>query len=363
LHLVMMGFLILCNLCIAALMLGFNSCYGAPVELCSRHFHDKAAVDNSVNEAKALLASDISRVPIANRLVIMILFSRGFLSGGNQRSRLEYLRCSLLKLQQNLMVNTTADIFIWTLNASSVEQTMNIPDWLRSSQFSRTHVMTIPDSVWRVPCGLSDDSQWAARKHFDLDYYLMGRWRLTFSMDFAREMGYPYHLQFDDDAMLNGMLAYDIVQKLRNGSVQMGVFSDVIGEVAHLTLGLPELTRYWLKIRKYSPQGPLLRHMRPSDMNGLSSDGWDRLYHPGYFVIISLDFWFQPEVQDYLTTVMRSGRDIEGRWQEQAVQNMMRLVFIPEERLLVMNDVDIGHDRHKRENFQAWCVKTGLIAP
>jgi len=50
-------------------------------------------------------------------------------------------------------------------------------------------------------------------------------------MDFAREMGYAYHLQFDDDAMLNGMLAYDIVQKLRNGSVQMGVFSDVIGEV------------------------------------------------------------------------------------------------------------------------------------
>jgi hypothetical protein len=40
----------------------------------------------------------------------------------------------------------------------------------------------------------------------------------------------------------------------------------------------------------------------------------------------------------------------------------MRLVFIPEERLLVMNDVDIGHDRHKKENFQAWCVKTGLIA-
>jgi hypothetical protein len=49
-------------------------------------------------------------------------------------------------------------------------------------------------------------------------------------------------------------------------------------------------------------------------MNGLSSDGWDRLYHPGYFVIINLDFWFQLEVQDFLTTVMRSGRDIEGRY-------------------------------------------------
>ena len=34
-----------------------------------RHFHDKAAVDYSVNEAKALLSSDSSQVPISNRLV------------------------------------------------------------------------------------------------------------------------------------------------------------------------------------------------------------------------------------------------------------------------------------------------------
>eukprot|EP01037_Dinobryon_pediforme_P030360 gene30360-34404_t len=118
----------------------------------------------------------------------------------------------------------------------------------------------------------------------------MGRWRLTFSLDFARRMGYKYHMQFDDDAMLNGPLAYDIVQKLGNSSINMAVFSDIIGEVAHLTLGLPELTRYWLKIRKYSPQGQLFKHLKPADISGLTSDGWDRLYHPGYFVIISVDF-------------------------------------------------------------------------
>ena len=27
------------------------------------------------------------------------------------------------------------------------------------------------------------------------------------------------------------------------------------------------------------------------DINGLTSEGWDRMYHPGYFVIISVDFW------------------------------------------------------------------------
>jgi hypothetical protein len=105
----------------------------------------------------------------------------------------------------------------------------------------------------------------------------------------------------------------------------------------------------------------LFKHMKPPDLNGLTSDGWDRLYHPGYFVIISVDFWFHPDVQDYLLTILRSGKDIEGRWQEQAVQNMMRLVFIPENQLLVMYDIDIGHDRHKRANFEEWCVKTGLI--
>jgi hypothetical protein len=74
-----------------------------------------------------------------------------------------------------------------------------------------------------------------------------------------------------------------------------------------------------------------------------------------------VDFWFQNEVQDYLTTVFRSGRDVEGRWQEQAVINMMRLVFIPEDNLWVMNDVDIGHDRHNPKNFDNWCVKSGFI--
>ena len=68
-------------------------------------------------------------------------------------------------------------------------------------------------------------------------------------------MGYKYHLQFDDDAMLNGTsmhthwlfkymyihtcittgaLKYDVVTKLRNSSISMGVFSDSIGEVIYL---------------------------------------------------------------------------------------------------------------------------------
>jgi hypothetical protein len=62
----------------------------------------------------------------------------------------------------------------------------------------------------------------------------------------------------------------------------------------------------------------------------------------GHFVIISIDFWFHPDVQ-------RSSKDIERRWQEQTVQNMVRLIFIPENQLLVMNDLDIGQSRQRSQ--------------
>jgi hypothetical protein len=77
-------------------------------------------------------------------------------------------------------------------------------------------------------------------------------------------------------------------------------------------------------------------------------------------VIISVDWWFSERQQNYLTTVLRSGRDVEGRWQEQAVQNMMRLLFIPKERLWIAYEVDIGHDRHHPANFQKWCVEQNM---
>ena len=56
------------------------------------------------------------------------------------------------------------------------------------------------------------------------------------------------------------------------------------------------------------------------------------------------------------------GRDIEGRWQEQAVMNMIRLIFIPYKQLWVMNDIDIGHDRHTKSNFENWCIKSGILS-
>jgi hypothetical protein len=328
---------------------------------CNDQHHNQEAVSRSAKKAHSLLQNHPTDVPIKDRLLVQILFSKGFVNAKDMQGRLEYLRCALLKLQKGLMPKTTLDIFIWTLNTTEFVPT--IPAWLNAKDFPRVNVIEIEPETWKVPCGLIDDSKWAVRKHFDVDYYLMGRWRLAFSPDFAKEMGYEYHLQFDDDAMFNGVLEFDLVKHLRDNHHMMGVFSDLIGEVPQCTLGLPELTRYWLTVRGHTPKGALYKHVNPRDMNGVTSQGWDRMYHPGYFIIIGVEFWFQSEVQDYLTTVFRSGRDVEGRWQEQAVMNMMRLVFVPENQLWVMHEADIGHDRHNRRNFEEWCIKTGLITP
>jgi hypothetical protein len=326
---------------------------------CNDEYHNHKAVARSAEKAQRMLQSQPSAVAIADRLVVMVLFSKGFVNSDEMKGRLEYLKCSLLKLKQNMMPKTTIDVFIWTLNSTSVVPVT--PGWFNPTDFPRMHIIDVEPETWRIPCGLVDDSKWAVRSHFDVDYYLMGRWRLAFSLDFARAMGYSLHLQFDDDAMLNQPLPYDIVQQFKEKKYMMGVFSDHIGEVPQCTLGLAELTRYWLAVKGLEPKGALYQHLNPPNMGGLTSNGWDRMYHPGYFIIISLEFWYQAEVQDYLTTVFRSGRDVEGRWQEQAVINMMRLVFIPEPHLWIMQEVDIGHDRHNRKHFVNWCINSGVM--
>jgi hypothetical protein len=209
---------------------------------CNNLFHNHDAVVASAQKARKLLGNyGDNSVPMADRLIVNILFSRGFLKGNNFQHRLHFLKCALLKLQENLMGKTPTDVFIWTLNMTDLHPI--IPLWINASTLPHVHVIEIEPVTWLVPCGLTPDSQWVTRNKFDVDYFLMGRWRLTFSLDFAKEMGYSYHLQFDDDAMLNGKLDYDVVKSLKNKDIHMGVFSDHIGEVAHVTLGLPELTR------------------------------------------------------------------------------------------------------------------------
>lgn len=331
---------------------------------CNPTHHNPEAVQGTVEAAKSLIGRFPTEVAIKDRLAVMILFSRGFHpERGAGANRLNYLRCALLQFQRRIAVKTPVDIYIWVLQPSGdAGKAIEVPEWLNSTAFPRVNVIGIPSESWRVPCGLLPDSQWNLRKKFDFDYYLMGRWRLTFSLDFAQAMGYEYHMQFDDDAVVLSDVDYNIVDKLRTEKHDMAVTSDLLGEVPHITLGLAELTNFWIKINKYTVQGALFSRLNPKSLAGLSSDGWDRYYHPGYWMITRIGWWYDSLPQSYLEMILRSGKDIEARWQEQAVMNMMRLVFIPEAQVHIMHKPDIGHDRHRKENYQNWCAKQGIEA-
>jgi hypothetical protein len=323
---------------------------------CTEKLHDYDAVKASAAKAKVLLQNhpDPRNVPFNQRILFMILFSKGF---NDNDEKVMYLKCALNKLKTNMMPTNTIDIFVWVLRQPGHD--LNVPDWVAT--IPRVNIMEIEPSTWQVPCGVRPDSEWALRYRFSLDYYLMGRWRLTFSFDFAKEMGYAYNMQYDDESLLNTKVPFDLGQDLMLGQYSMAVFTHQVDEIPEVIQGLTELTRYWLTVNHYTVAGPLFKHVVPHNLDGLTLDGWDRLYYRGNALATSVDFWFQADVQDYLMMVLKLGRDVEGRWQEQAVMNMIRLVFMPEDKLLHVRGVEIGHDRGNKNAFYGWCVRGRFV--
>ena len=64
----------------------------------------------------------------------------------------------------------------------------------------------------------------------------------------------------------------------------------------------------------------------------------------GNFVIISIDFWFQPNVQSYLNLCLLTGDVVVRRWNEQLVMGMIRLLFIRKEDELIL-DFEYQHSK------------------
>jgi hypothetical protein len=343
----MVSLFLLCFLCI---------CNGedlVPVN-CSAKLHDHDAVQQSVTKANMLLQRHSAVQPKEDRLAVMILFTSGLLEEHNPQ-RVKYLRCSLKKLLAFMQPTTPLDIYVWVKTQPG--ETLIIPDWLAA--IPRVNVMEVVPSTWLVPCGLKDKSEWTFHSSYSLDYYLMGRWRLAFSFDFIKAMGYAYSMQFDDDSILNAPVTYNIVDTCRKGGLYMAAFAHPLREVPGAVNGLPELTRYWLLVNNYTAPGTLFQHLGVHGHAGLTSDSWDRMIYRGNGLVTSTEYWFLPQVQAYLKMIITLGIDIEGRWQEQGVMNMMRLVFIPEEKFKQLPGVDIGHNRRDKMNYVNWCVKSG----
>jgi hypothetical protein len=99
---------------------------------------------------------------------------------------------------------------------------------------------------------------------------------------------------------------------------------------------LPELTRYHIVSKGIEPT-LLYNYCTPQNVSGLYSDGtgsagYDGTLLHGNFIIMSVDFWFREDVQQYLELNFQSGGHVRHRWNEQAVIGMIWLIFCKKEQ-------------------------------
>jgi hypothetical protein len=224
------------------LPIGGNNDHSVP---CTHLTHDGASVARSASEARNLIEKRTMKgniagaVPFSDRLAIMLLASettqlKTNTSTSQQQYSLHFLRCALKKLKENLLSKTPADVFFWVRES----HLHKLPKWINAENYPFLYIMTIYENTWRVPCGLSNYTDWVVHRKFSMGYYIMGRWRLTFGPDFVRALGYKYWLQYDDDAVVTKEIPYNIVSEMHRHEYKMGVFPKIETEVSSRMLYL-----------------------------------------------------------------------------------------------------------------------------
>ena len=326
-------------------------------EHCQTDLVHNISLDYAVHQASKLVAYSgmvgdfkgheriSASIPMNERLLIQIVFTEGFLEDKIEL-RQKWLRCCLAKIEKFLIPHSHADVFVWV-----PEEKWSEPSWLH--EFNNVHVFKLNNQTFGVPCNMPDHQSWQGRSEFEIDYYLTGRWRLTFSLEFAKKMGYEYILNIDDDTILTESVQYSIYNRAKTDNLKLAVLKNSKSRNLRYIDGLVELTKDWLLKRKYDIKGDFLCQFGDNitkDISSLNVSHWNREYYAGYFTLISVEWWFDPDVQDYLHTVLRSGKDIKHRWLEQGVLNMMRLIFVSKEEFLPIDDIHYSHTRDLAEH-------------
>lgn len=165
------------------------------------------------------------------------------------------------------------------------------------------------------------------------EYRQMGHWRLTYPFKFVRTMGHPYLLFLDLDSFVRESVPFDLLAEVeaRRAPFAYRVLSR---EPRSVSQALAELARYYIVSTETVPSKLLWDDCVPPDMRGLYSaheddaGGWQRTVLYGNFVMVSIDFWFREEVQQFLQLVLLSGDHVVKRWNEQGVLGMVRLLFV-----------------------------------
>ena len=89
----------------------------------------------------------------------------------------------------------------------------------------------------------NNNNNWQHSQSFTEDYYLHGRWRLTFAMSFVSQLQYKYCMQMDDDTFLMNAIDFNIVTYFNEHDIKMGVRRRYIVEKEAILSGLPEFTK------------------------------------------------------------------------------------------------------------------------
>jgi hypothetical protein len=270
---------------------------------------------------------------LADTLAVMILFYYSFEQPFTLAfvRRLSYLHCSLLHLTRNVAPHTNIDVYVWV----PADDISRLPPMMFTLP-GVIHIVPVPKSSWLDPWGTEYNEQWNFAASHSRDYYLMGRWRNTFAFSFVKEMGYQYMLQLDDDTFISDPIEFDMVKQLRAEDCVVGVRSVMVTEPEPLVAGLPELVRYWMLTRNFTtPIGPLYERLTPPNISGLYTGGWDRGVMCTCFLVIDVHFWFQEVVQDFVSLILKTGADVEQRWIDQDVENMVLFLFVPWDNVFI----------------------------
>ena len=287
----------------------------------------KSGIEASLDKAETLLQSQ-NATDTSDKIAVLLL---------SRDAR--QLCCALRNFQDNLMEATPLHIYIFS-QANQLQldfQEQGCPLLTFHPYFLAL------DEHWVTPEEAENQSLWTS--WFNDEYRRMGHWRLVFQMEFAAKLGYQYVLQLDDDSDFLQPLKTNLLEFMKQNSLDMATREIIASDVQDVTLGLAELTKYFLVVEKIQPTLLFAEDCFPQDISGLytaglggpQDGGYSTRFVYGNFVIISLDFWFQEPVQRFVRLVMRTGGHFRFRWNEQAVQSIVWQIFIPEKKMHVFD--------------------------
>lgn len=238
-------------------------------------------------------------------------------------------------LSRNFISTNPADVFVFSVVEHEREKHVAaLSECLDSlPKFHLVDMLKHSKALgWVTPRNVRDRALWL--DEWSEDVRRMGHWRLMSQFQLARDLGYKYLLQVDDDSEFPSLIQENLFKTMRRDQLKIAG-RGILPDEYFVTRGLPELARYFLVTEQVEPSPLLFKHCAPPSLDGLFSSvdgandaGWDRTSFYGNFVIYSIDFINEPLVQRFINLVLQTGAHFRFRWNEQATLGMVWHMFV-----------------------------------